>query len=251
MLRKGKEGHFFLWACHLAEWRDRVFSKSHLEEKSRLMFRVNFWKPVCLNQQMDLGPFERVHKEVSLCTRSAPPGSMCLSHIFSHSFFFQLSESPLSGSLCDVLFFTLSPFPSLIIFLQLTVLFMSLSILLNQSLTILFNANALLSLDGYPRSDCWKMKHTSFSYFAEFQAEKFIFFPVVNMFLFDLASAVLLARMLGKQQKMWPRWSYCIREKVSKTCVCRAVSVSFRWQFQFNFFMHNWKTAMNGFSIAD
>lgn len=92
--------------------------------------------------------------------------SACLPHFF-------LSASPLSDSLSCVVFHPLSFSISLFISQQLTVLFMCLSVLLNQSLAILSNANTLLSLDGYPPSDCWKMKHGSFSHLPDLQAKKF------------------------------------------------------------------------------
>ena len=96
----------------------------------------------------------------------------------------------ISDSLSCVVFHHLS-FPiSLFISQQLTVLFMCLSVLLNQSLSILSNGNTLLSLDGYPPSDCWKMKHGSFSYLTDLLAKKF-FFSVVNMFLAALLSDII------------------------------------------------------------
>lgn len=42
---------------------------------------------------------------------------------------------------------------------------MCLSVLLNPSLSTLSHTNTLLALDGYPPSDCWKMKHGSFPVF--------------------------------------------------------------------------------------
>lgn len=65
---------------------------------------------------------------------------------------------------------------------------MCLSVLLNQSLSILSNGNTPLSLDGYPPSDCWKMKHGIFSYLPDLQAKKF--FSVVNMLLAALLSDI-------------------------------------------------------------
>lgn len=48
-----------------------------------------------------------------------------------------------------------------------------------------------------PPSRCWKMKHGSFSHLPDLQAKKVVFFPVVNMFLADLVSAILLVRKFG------------------------------------------------------
>lgn len=101
---------------------------------------------------------------------------------------------------------------SVFFLLQLTVLFMSSSILLNQTLAMLSNANARLSLDGYPRSDCWKMKHRSFCHLPHFQAKKVS--SVVNMFLYDLVSAELLVRKQERELKMTP--SSSIWEDISK-----------------------------------
>lgn len=125
-------------------------------------------------------------------------------------------------------YFTLSLF----IPQQLTVLLMCLSVLLNQSLAILANANTLLSLDGYPPSDCWKMKHRGFSHLPDLQAKKV--FSVVNTFLADLVSAVLLVRILEQEAKKWHQEGALAYEKMSmkrdgshvvhsSVCLCRGM----------------------------
>lgn len=73
---------FFKRAHHPAGRRDPVFSRSHFEVKSRLMFRVNFWKPVALWWQTDPDLAESLHKET-------------LPHVFPT---FPLSLSPLCTS---------------------------------------------------------------------------------------------------------------------------------------------------------
>lgn len=50
------------------------------------------------------------------------------------------------------------------------------SVLLNQSLSILSNANTLLSLDGYSPSDCKKMKNGRITHSPDFSGPKVVFF---------------------------------------------------------------------------
>lgn len=148
-----------------------MFSGSHFEEKSRLMFRVNFWKPTTLWWQTDPDLAESLHKE-NLSTSSP------------------LSLSPLSTSPLRLTFmWCFSTFP---LFFYLSCHFAETHIFIYvfctfepKSYHTVYNANTFLSLDGYPPNDCWKMKHPSSSF-----AKKEGFFLVINMFPDELVSAI-------------------------------------------------------------